>query len=68
MKDQVEKLADSLELEKSELETMQEDEESTSEEMAELRGDLDVLQHDMNACLREIRRAVCGVAHDVGQG
>ena len=57
IKEQVEKLADSLDLEKSELETMQKDEESTSEEMAELRGDLDTLQRDMNSCLREIRKS-----------
>lgn len=44
-----------LSLENGELETMLQDEESTAEEMTELRGDIEKLNREMSAAIREAK-------------
>lgn len=53
--DRTAQLEKQLSLENGELETMLQDEESTAEEMTELRGDIEKLGREMNTAVREAR-------------
>ena len=52
--EQAQKLEDRVEMELSELQTMQQDEESTAEEMTELRGDVEKLVGLLQNVMKEL--------------
>ena len=56
LNDQAAKLVERIEIEESELETIRGDEESTAEEMTELRVDIERLQKEINQVVREAKR------------